>query len=118
MLRSQSERFVQTLAEKSALQPLYKNKDIILQLKSEKESVLMSFHNGVCSLISEPSGNIDVNITGKYDSLVLLIDGSERLMMLEQEGNLEVEGKQCNLLTLESLFILAGESSYLFRHMT
>ncbi|MFC7394334.1 SCP2 sterol-binding domain-containing protein [Scopulibacillus cellulosilyticus] len=111
MLKETSENFVQTLLQKPVLQPLYKNRSFILQLDDKKETVWISFCNGECELLDEHPDNIDVYVSGEENQIVALINGSERLMVLEKEGRLRIDGLERHLLVLESLFLLTGDAS-------
>lgn len=118
MLKSKSEQFVDTLCHKPVLQPLFKNKNMVVRLGNEKETVYLTFQDGSCSLLSDAPINIDVSMTGSEEHVMSLINGSERLMLLNKDESFIVEGSQRHLLALESLFILMGESSYLCQHNT
>ncbi|MBM7646417.1 putative sterol carrier protein [Scopulibacillus daqui] len=115
MLKETSESFVQVLLQKPVLQPLYKNRHFTLQLNDTKDTVWISFKDGDCSLLNERPNQIDVYISGEEEQIKALINGKERLMTLEKEGRLRVDGPGRHLLALESLFLLTkGDSRPLY----
>ncbi|GGE48408.1 hypothetical protein GCM10011391_29010 [Pullulanibacillus camelliae] len=116
MLIEASKEFVDVLAKKTVFEPLYKKRNIVVALKCENEETWIAFHEGQCSILTEKPDTVDVQVAGKATSLRALMDGSERLMLLEAEGRLELNGHLQDLLALESLFLLTGKHSTLFKH--
>jgi|GEM_PF-2160207 len=115
MLNEASRNFVAVLEKKSALEPLYKKRNIVVSLKCENEETWIAFHEGSCSILNAHPDLVNVHISGNVASMKALMSGSERLMLLEVEGLLELSGQLQDLLALESLFLLTGKHSALFK---
>ena len=118
MLREASRQFADQLAQKSVLLPLYRHRNIIVEIKNSDndEQTWLCFRNGHCEVIEDKPEQVDVIIRGNSSILESVINGSERLMLLESEGNLNIEGSLPHVLALESLFLLTGQQSSLFKH--
>ena len=111
MIKEASEHFVECLLSKPALIPLYKNRNMILELQSSREKIWLKFSNNQCQILREPPENVDIVVSGENENIEALIKGDERLTLMEEEGRITVRGSLRNLLSLESLFVLSGESS-------
>jgi ubiquinone biosynthesis protein UbiJ len=106
MLIEASERFVAVLSQKPALVPLYKNKRMDVEINGGEERVWIRFDDGHCERLVAAPERVDVTVNGSIEDVMALVNGSERLMLLEEEGRLKVEGHLRHLLALESLFLL------------
>jgi len=115
MLIEASKEFIDVLEKKSALEPLYKKRNIVVSLKCENEETWIAFYEGKCSILNAQPDHVNVHVSGDVASIRALMSGSERLMLLEVEGLLKLNGHLQDLLALESLFLLTGKRSALFK---
>jgi ubiquinone biosynthesis protein UbiJ len=113
MIKEASEHFVEILSHKPALVPLYQNRNMVLELRSHQEQIWLQFSYGCCSLLIEKPEHVDIVVSGENENIASFMKGCERLTLMKEEGRLSVSGNLRNLLSLESLFVLTGESSLL-----
>ncbi|GGH75231.1 hypothetical protein JOD43_000564 [Pullulanibacillus pueri] len=116
MLKEASKQFADTLTKKAVLQPLYKNRNIVVEIKDNEEQTWLCFKNGTCEVSDVKPEVVDISVYGPSQFVESLMNGSERLMLLESEGNLNIDGNLHHLLALESLFLLTGQQSSLVKH--
>jgi len=111
MIKEASEHFVTALSAKPALIPLYKNKEMVCEINGNEERVWLHFHDGSCQLMLSEPDHVDVTLSGDSGCIASLLRGADRLMRMEEEGRITANGSLRYLLSLESLFVLTGETS-------
>ncbi len=115
MLKEATYKFVQSLEGKSTLMPLYKQKSLIVEVIGKEEPIWLKINaegHQVCH--SRPVEDVSLVISGSEDKLIeIALMGKRPLLALKEEGGLQVTGPFSHQLTLESLFILSGEQSFL-----
>lgn len=116
MIKEASEHFIEQLSHKPALVPLYKNRNMVLELKSEQEQIWLQFIDCHCDVLYEKPEHVDIVVYGENEHIASLIKGYERLTLMEEEGRISVNGSLRNLLSLESLFVLTGDASSLLHN--
>lgn len=118
MLKQASDEFIQALEQKPILQPLYKNRHIVVEIKSQSETAWIAFTQGTVEQLNEKPDNVTMTVSGHFDVLQQCISGQEPLLSFEERKQLETSGKMEHLLALESLLLLTGGISDLFHYHT
>jgi len=116
MIKEASEHFVEILSQKPALVPLYKNRDMTLEIQSDEEHIWLQFLDGHCDILLSKPEHVDITVSGNTECIEALIKGYERLTLMEEEGRITIDGSLRHLLSLESLFVLTGEDSALLHN--
>lgn len=115
MLIDLSREFIQALEQKTALCPLYNKQSLIVEISGNEEVFWLSISpQGHRVLIEAPHEKATLFLSGSNDHVIeQVMKGEFPLLNQKEKGNLKIEGPLYQQLTLESLFILSGEHSYL-----
>ncbi|MFC4618415.1 SCP2 sterol-binding domain-containing protein [Camelliibacillus cellulosilyticus] len=116
MLRERSEHFIDALSQKPSLTPLYKNRRFTVEIQDGYERVWIELADGKCRLLDTEPLEVDITVSGDAQMIETLMDGRERMLLMDEEGRLEVDGTLRNLLALESLFVLTGDEADSWHH--
>jgi hypothetical protein len=101
------ENFLVKIQEQEHVFPLIQNADLHVNLRSEGQLVQLVIKNGAIFILQNPDvQQLKYEISGNEDIMKQLFEGTERLRILEQNGQLKVNAPLRIILLLESLFYL------------
>jgi len=89
------------------LYPLMQQADVRLTLQCGDEKTQLEIKQAVISILNEEETSIQ--ICGELSALKQLLEGKERLRVLEKRGAIKVTANLRTALWLESLFFLANQ---------
>lgn len=113
-MKGASQTFIDSLAKKKALSPLYRQTPLIVELNCTDEQLWMKISNeGHILLDQKPDEESTLVISGENTILEQALKGERPLMKLKEEGAISVQGLFNHQLTLESLLILSSKDSFL-----
>jgi SCP-2 sterol transfer family len=105
--------FVEAFQAQSHLLPLIQGVDLKVQLNGWERSFLLHIKNGTITLVHS-SDQVDCEIGGDQIALNQLLEGKERMRILERNGQLKVSAPLRTMLLLESIFVLTKTENHLF----
>jgi len=99
--------FLVKYKEQGHVHPLIQQADLQITLQSENQAIQLAIKNGVILIMqNSPEQQPKYQIIGDHKAMEQLIEGTERLRVLERQGHLEIAAPLRATLLLESLFYL------------
>jgi len=100
--------FLQAAKEREHIRPLIQHADLRVCLRCHDQAIQLIMKNGeiVALYHSENSEQTKNEISGSLSAMKQLLEGKERLRVLEQQGELTVAASLRAALLLESIFYL------------
>lgn len=101
------QRFLVKMQQQEHVYPLIRQADVHINLRCETNVVQLVIKNGAVFILQNPSEQQSVyEISGNEAAMKQLIEGTTRLRLLEQKGEIKVDTSLRIALLLESLFYL------------
>ena len=99
--------FLVKIKDQGHVLPLIQQADVQINLRSEKQIIQLIIKNGtIMSLQNSEAQPTKYEITGSSIVMKQLLEGTERLRVLEQQGQLKISAPLRTTLLLESIFFL------------
>ncbi|WP_462411091.1 SCP2 sterol-binding domain-containing protein [Neobacillus sp. Marseille-QA0830] len=99
--------FLLTVRGRADILPLIDNAEIQLDISCEQKSIMLKIKNGEISIAAEKDSRLQkVTICGSLSAITLMLEGKEKLRILQKNGALKVTAPLRATLMLESLFYL------------
>lgn len=100
--------FLMAVKEQGQLQPLLESAEFKVSLISDQLTIVLLIKDGEISVLNEPDMEpVNIKISGQLTEITRLLEGSERLRVLQKSGRLNVSAPLRATLLLESIFYLA-----------
>jgi hypothetical protein len=101
------QKFLVKMQQQEHVYPLIHQAEVHVNLRCEQQVVQFVIKNGAVFILQNPSEQqIAYEISGSEAAMKQLIEGSSRLRVLEQKGEVKVDTSLRIALLLESLFYL------------
>lgn len=115
MLLELLNNFIELLKGKKILQPLYKNKNIIVDFQTASEEACIIFKEGHCYARETCEDSMEDHVTIQCDPSLVerILTGQVQLTTLKNQDSAQVKGSNRSLLALESLFLLVNHETSL-----
>ncbi|MEH7439134.1 hypothetical protein V7182_16795 [Neobacillus drentensis] len=101
------QKFLVKMQQQGHVYPLIHQAEVHVNLRCEKEVVQLVIKNGAVFILQNPSEEQSTyEISGSEAAMKQIIEGTSRLRVLEQKGEIKVDTSLRISLLLESLFYL------------
>ncbi|WP_066091484.1 SCP2 sterol-binding domain-containing protein [Neobacillus novalis] len=101
------EAFLAKIKDQEHVQPLFLHADLQINLRCEGQTIQLIIKNGnIMILQNSEAQQSKYEISGSQNAMKQLLEGTQRLRVLEQQGQLKVSAPLRTTLLLESVFFL------------
>ena len=99
--------FLTAVREREDILPLIDNEELLFSLNSEQQSTVLGIKGGEIYTVNDKAAQMpNATITGSWQAIKLMLEGKEKLRIMQKNGALKVTAPLRTILKLESLFYL------------